>query len=116
MPTDDEINRALAEKVMGWTTGTVTQWGMKKDSFFDEDGEFELSEDWNPLKNIEQALMCAEELPPEKRIGFIAHLIESVSKQSPTYDLDLWDMVNATAEQRARACYEAAKEGGCGTE
>lgn len=56
----DEINRLLAEKVMGWWTLE----SRPSDSWFADGGGNIMSEPryWNPYDNIAQAMMVADEV------------------------------------------------------
>ena len=53
--TNEQINRIIAEKVMGWTIAV-------REYFDSKDGPAVIAEwDWNPVENIEQALKALDE-------------------------------------------------------
>ncbi len=57
-----ELNKHLAEKVMGWTEWTAAKNGHNdlNDAYTDGVKHKIEIEDWNPSENIEQAMMCLD--------------------------------------------------------
>ncbi|WP_280146276.1 BC1872 family protein [Bacillus amyloliquefaciens] len=53
-----EIDRLIAEKVMGWQTQTFPNIGVT--SAYTEDGELTISEQFSPTENLDQAWSVVE--------------------------------------------------------
>jgi len=67
------LNKHLAEKVMGWTMPTGDLWWDDKGAMASETG-------WNPSSNISQAMMCLSSYNhPAYRIDFSIEKIHRVS-------------------------------------
>ena len=70
--TDEQKNRILAEKVMGWKLANIS--GIYPAWYWCEDGDINYpvirKDDWQPTQNISQALMCAEKWCHDNHISF----------------------------------------------
>ena len=71
--TDEQKNRILAEKVMGWhfVVEDAIDHRIKHEYWADEDNAWTVDyENWQPTHNISQALMCAEKWCHDNHISF----------------------------------------------
>jgi len=58
--TNEQISRKLAE-FMGWHEDPLSPWGQpptKAPSWVRKDGSMISQEDWNPMENQKQAMVC----------------------------------------------------------
>ena len=81
-----DLNKWLAEEVMGWTLTETDEWRdnndagqvryFKSNGMADEDGHY-----WQPTKNIEQAMLCAKEWQKESTCRMV--VLEQYIDQPP---------------------------------
>ena len=72
--TDDELNKAMAERVMGYQKVTVVE--LTRDYWSDNEGGLQSAcEDWNPVTNANDALRVVEAM--EKKGWYLQMLVDS---------------------------------------
>lgn len=116
--TPDEINRQVAEKVMGWG---YSAWGRNHyveiivssdiSSGNQQDETFVMQvESWQPYTNIEQAMMMQKEIHKKglarKYTNAFFNIIEPEGTTLPDDEL-VWAMIHATPQQRCEAALKA---------
>ncbi len=105
---NQELDKWLAEKVMGWKYFSETS--NMRSCWYDPKTNTYQIEDWYPTTNISQAFMCEDKIPENKRFDYICHLHDIV-KYKAVQSLDIiWLEVHATAEQRCRTIHATFKE------
>jgi hypothetical protein len=110
--TNEELNKWLAEKVMGWHVVNLRSEPQHSKSaklwYFDKnDTPVMRVISWNPTKDRNQMAMCEERIPDGKRELYIWKL-------SQAYDYSIYyiifKIVTASPRQRAEALYKTMEK------
>lgn len=121
MTNPAEINRVIAERVMGFVVkDRVLSWELAKSNqspttpaYYAKTSGFICDViDWNPSGRIDHADMARRALPEDKRHKFVLVMDKIIAKETvghAYFDLR-WNAYNATPEQISRAIYEMIRD------
>lgn len=105
-----EMDKWLAEKVMGWhklSSQDICVWLDENDVYMTT------CAGWHPTENIEQAYQCEDMMPVGKVASYLGYLMEECTG-SEDWDGVSWgnmfDVIHASPYERCQAIYNALKE------
>ena len=114
--TNEELNKWLAEKVMGYipgeSIGYASAWYFKKSANNIYETVIPISA-WNPTEDRNQMARCVKELPENKQTAYLGNLME-ICTGYEDWDEASWEnmfsLVEASPRQRAEALYKTISE------
>ncbi len=130
MTTPATINRTIAEKVLGLNTGhpdTIPLpeawiewlsdsqtgekgWAICKRGSEDSLAYYNSNEFFDPYRRDDHAMMAQRALPDELKDKYAATLGHLISRDLKTDSVKMFDLINATSQQRSEALFEVLME------
>ena len=114
--TNKQLDKWLAEKVMGWTNNGV-RW-VDKDDKFDFYSDYitaltqypEAGKEWHPTTSIEQMYLCEDKIIEMELEQEYGDALEIILKKEYSYLPSTFQIAHASPEQRGKAIHQALKE------